>query len=81
MSRCIPFLVSGAVDLRRGLIEASLWRDGYVKEVLFVCLLCCFTSQVNSYGHGGTPSSPYHTFSWASLNKRFTSNSCTYFRL
>ena len=30
----------------------------------------CFTSQVNSYGHGGTVSSPNHTFSWASLNKR-----------
>ena len=44
-------------------------------------LLCCFTSQVNSYGHCGTVSSPNHTFSWAGLNKRLTSNSCTYFRL
>ena len=43
--------------------------------------LCCFTSQVNSYGHCGTVSSPNHTFSWAGLNKRFTSNLCTYFRL
>ena len=34
---------------------------------------CCFTSQVNSYGHCGTVSSPYHTFSWAGLNKRLTS--------
>ena len=42
---------------------------------------CCFTSQVNSYGHCGTVSSPNHTFSWAGLNKRITSNSCTYFRL
>ena len=47
----------------------------------FVCLFCCFTSQVNSYGHGGTVSSPNHTFSWAGLNKQLTSNSCTYFRL
>ena len=39
---------------------------------LFV-LFCCFTSQVNSYGHGGTVSSPYDTFSWASLNKQLTS--------
>ena len=37
--------------------------------VLIVYLFCCFTSQVyvalrpNSYGHGGTVSSPYHTFS------------------
>ena len=29
---------------------------------LFVCLFVCFTSQVNSYGHGGTVSSPNHTF-------------------
>ena len=26
------------------------------------CMFCCFTSQVNSYGHGGTVSSPNHTF-------------------
>ena len=25
-------------------------------------LFCCFTSQVNSYGHCGTVSSPKHTF-------------------
>ena len=49
---------------------------------IFVCLfVCCFTSQVNSYGHCGTVSSPNHIFSWAGLNKRLTSNSCTYFRL
>ena len=42
---------------------------------------CCFTSQVNSYGHCGTVSSPNHTFSWAGLNKRLTSNLCTYFRM
>ena len=55
------------------LIESKAWG--------FVCLFCCFTSQFNSYGHGGTVSSPNHTFSWAGLNKRLTSNSCTYFRL
>ena len=28
-----------------------------------ICLfVCCFTSQVNSYGHGGTVSSHSHTF-------------------
>ena len=42
---------------------------------------CCFTSQVNSYGHCGTVSSPNHTFSWAGLNQQLTSNLCTYFRL
>ena len=28
----------------------------------FFFLFCCFTSQVNSYGHCGTVSSPNHTF-------------------
>ena len=46
----------------------------------FVCF-CCFTSHVNSYGHCGTVSSFNHTFSWAGLSKRLTSNLCTYFRL
>ena len=32
-------------------------------ELLCFCLFCCFTSQVNSYGHCGTVSSPNHTFS------------------
>ena len=45
---------------------------------IFFCLFCCFTSHVNSYGHGGTVSSPNHIFSWASLNNWLTS---TYFRL
>ena len=30
--------------------------------LLLACLFVCFTSQVNSYGHGGTVSSPNHTF-------------------
>ena len=53
----------------------------FYAQLIFVCLFCCFTSQVNSYGHCGTVSSPNHTFSWASLNKQLTSNSCTYIRL
>ena len=59
----------------------SIKNDYLYKLPLFVCLFCCFTSQVNSYGHCGTVSSPSHTFSWASLNKQLTSTSCTYFRL
>ena len=47
----------------------------------FVCLFRCFTSQVNSYGHGGTVSSPNHTFPWAGLHKQLTSTLCTYFHL
>ena len=30
--------------------------------VTLVGWFCCFTSQVNSYGHCGTVSSPNHTF-------------------
>ena len=52
-----------------------------ISYFVFVFCFCCFTSQVNSYGHCGTVSSPNHPFSWAGLNKRITSNSCTYFRL
>ena len=66
--RCIFFL--GALRVNPNPIQSG----GFV-------LFCCFTSQVNSYGHCGTVSSPKHTFSWAGLNKRLTSNLCTYFRL
>ena len=59
----------------------SNWWNSWTWIINFVCLICCFTPQVKSYGHCGTVSSPNHTFSWAGLNKRLTSNSCTYFRL
>ena len=52
-----------------------------LKALMLVGWFCCFRSQVNSYGHCGTVSSPNHTFSWVGLNKRLTSNSCTYFPL
>ena len=55
--------------------------DFYVYMAFFVFCFCCFTSHVNSYGHCGTVSSLNHTFSWAGLSKRLTSNLCTYFRL
>ena len=64
-----------------------LWLSGLGFTLLvrianrLVGWFCCFTSQVNSYGHCGTVSSPNHTFSWAGLNKRLTSSLCTYFRL
>ena len=42
------------------------YRDQNTVKILtvsvFVCLFCCFTSQVNSYGHGGTVISPNHVF-------------------
>ena len=49
--------------------------------VLNVCFGLRFYVPVNSFGHVETVSSPNHTFSWASLTKKFTSTSCTYFHL
>ena len=68
-------------NTRKHHIQESQEASPFPAGNLFVCLFCCFASQVNSYGHGGTVSSPNHTFSWAGLNKRLTSNSCAYFRL
>ena len=39
-------------------------------NILFLFCLCCFMSQVISYGHGGTVSSPNHTFEQA-VNQKF----------
>ena len=64
-------------------ITQILVRLGII-AVNYICLVgwfCCFTSQVSSHAHCWTVSSPNHTFSWAGLNKRLTSNSCTYFGL
>ena len=57
-------------------------RDATIRRYVLYAntMRAIFTSEVNSYGHCGTVSSPNHTFSWAGLNKRLTSNSCTYFR-
>ena len=62
----IIFILNG-----RSCIFLTLYKL-FAKTVVlcFVCLFCFFTSQVNSYGHCGTVSSPNHTFSWASLNKQ-----------
>ena len=55
-------------------VSFGVLRSAHLPAILspckrFVCLFCCFTSQVNSYGHGGTVSSPNHTFSWVELNQ------------
>ena len=43
-----------------------LWQYIYLQtkeiDTFIVCLFCCFTSQVNSYGHCRTVSSPNHTY-------------------
>ena len=82
MEKSISLLFPGP----RGDVVANDWCINGPKtcspvDLKLVGWFCCFTSQVNSYGHCGTVSSPNHTFSWAGLNKRLTSNSCTYFRL
>ena len=38
------------------LINGSVQVGDFDTNRIFVCLFCCFTSQVNSYGHGGTVS-------------------------
>ena len=64
------------------IFQLCRYMSSWVEPVLlFVCLFCCFTSQVSSYGHDGTASSPNHIFSWAGLNKQLVSSSCTYFHL
>ena len=41
-----------------------------VSPIMCYCLfVCCFTSQVNSYGHCGTVSSPNHTFFLGRLSR------------
>ena len=71
---------NGATNIEKKAIY-FVYAHCYRNDYCLFCLFLCFTSQVNSYGHGGTVSSPNHTFSWASLNKQLTSTSCTYFRL
>ena len=66
----IPDNFQGVTEI----VSDGLPKPSRVNIVCFVSLFCCFTSQVNSYGHCGTVSSPNHTFSWASLNKQLTSN-------
>ena len=45
-----------------GSYATLLIKKIHITFILFVCLFCCFTPQVNSYGHGRTVSSPNHTF-------------------
>ena len=78
---CVSLLMPCGNLLEKG------WPLGFRYDALLwscpfpIGIVCCFTSQVNSYGHCGMVSSPNHTFSWAGSNKRITSNSCTYFPL
>ena len=48
---------------------------GFFKQICLFWFLYVPSQQLWS---GGTVSSPNYTFSWANLNKRLTSNSCTY---
>ena len=52
--------------VKKGMLELQEWTHGmdlWLGSVICLfCLYCCFTSQVNSYGHCGTVSSPNHTY-------------------
>ena len=61
-----------SMDVQCNSIRHACWVH-LIRYTCF-CLFCCFTSQVNSNVHGGTVSSPNHTFSWSSLNKQLTSS-------
>ena len=77
-----PAPSSVVVSKKKTLIKGDSILNGInTRGVCLFVLLLYVQSQVNSYGHGGMVTSPYHTFSWASLNKQFTSTSRTYFRL
>ena len=84
------------IQIKTDILLVFIWVQNVCKRLLandkiihwhaksynrFCFCFCCFTSHVNSYGHCGTVSSLNHTFSWAGLSKRLTSNLCTYFRL
>ena len=75
------FRVENSVDPDQLASQKPADLDLYWFLKRLFCLFCCFMSQVNSYGHGGTVSSPNHTFSWASLNKQLTSILSTHFCL
>ena len=70
-------------QVKKVTIEKSVKKQPnfVLKRQCKVILFCCFASKFNSYGNGGTVSSPNHTFPWASLNKQLTSTSSTYFPL
>ena len=80
-----PMGIFSAWQIQLFCIYSHLYCVWYGSSSVTACCsefgwFCCFTSHVNSYGHCRTVSSPDHTFSWAGLNKRLTSNLCTYFR-
>ena len=77
LNMCLQVLGSSLHKLSAKQVKNNL-PHFFVFFILFALLLYL---PVNSYGHGGTFSSHNHTFSWANLNKRLTSNLCTYFSL
>ena len=72
----------------RGLSDVIYDIDGITPRsclfCLFVCLFVCFVAlcpKSTAMVMAGRSVHITTLFSWASLNKRVTSNSCTYFRL
>ena len=55
-SHLFPNNMSDFSQLRKK--KSTFFRDD-------VCMFCCFTSQVNSFGHGGTVSSPNNSLEQA----------------
>ena len=53
------FVLAGIFGSAANFVLAAIF---VLAEIFVFCLFCCFTSQVNNYGHGETVSSPNHTF-------------------
>ena len=65
--------ISGVEELlSKHLIVVEQKQPDLEKVCLF--LFCCFTPQVNSYGHGGTVSSPKYTFFLGKLEQAVNQN-------
>ena len=56
-------------DLGPNQLINNLFSRLGITKFCFVCLPCCFTSQVNSFSHSGTISSTNHTFSLGRLEQ------------
>ena len=53
------FVLAGIFGSAANFVLAAIFM---LAEIFVFCLFCCFTSQVNNYGHGETASLPNLTF-------------------
>ena len=56
------FVLAGIFVPAATFVLAGIFVPAAISCLFVFCLFCCFTSQVNNYGHGEAVSSPNHTF-------------------